>query len=161
MNEPETSNSASASRRASEMGKVYVALLRDRRNLRRAGRFSGDPKLKRLLRRLAFRRARIAEDLGGAPQIDIAAESFTDSEVEALTRDLGTANEIGTLAACLRSNRRLRIAIERALASTPPPRTAKQLTKLRDSASREAGTLEARLGEIAMRGFGGTPPQAE
>lgn len=142
------------------MSRVYVALMRDRRNLRRAARYSGNPGLKRLFRRLAMRRLRDAREIADSSGVDIAQSSL-DSSVGALARDIGMANEVSTVAACLRSNRKLRIAIERTLAASPPDRIAQRLKLLRTSAGEEAGTLEARLRDIAVQGLPSSPTIVE
>lgn len=146
--------------RSAAMSSVYVALMKDRWNLRRAARHAGDPKLKRVLRRMAFRKARDAEALADSTKLDAAGLSAMNS-AETFTRDIVRANEIGTVASCLRSNRKLRISIERALATSPPDRLQRRLEKLRDSASSEAGLLEARLRDIAIQGFPQSPPIAD
>ena len=158
MNERNSKNKSQSARRAAAMGKVYAGLLKDRRNLRRAARHAGAPKLKQRLRRLAFRRATDSRELADSVAIETAA---ADDVVESYRRDIGRANEVGTVAACLRSNRQLRVAIERALETKPPDRVAQRLKRLRDSASEEAGLLEARLRDIAVQGFPGPPPVVE
>ena len=160
MKSQDSKRAGRSSARSAAMSSVYVALMKDRWNLRRAARYSGDPKLKRLFRRLAFRRARDTEGLAGSVEPETADLSAMDS-AESLTRDIGRANEIGTVASCLRSNRKLRIAIERALATKPPDRLQQKLENLRDSASTEAGLLEARLRDIAIQGFSQSPPVVE
>lgn len=157
MGNHESASKGLETRRVAAMSKVYLAILADRWNLRRAARHSGNPKLKRRLRRLAFRRSREASDLAETGALKDVATHATSS-VDSFSRDIGRANEISTVAACLRSNRRLRIALERALAVNPPDRVAQRLTELRDSSSAEAGLLEARLRDIAMQGFAGSPP---
>lgn len=148
---------------AVEMSGVYIALLSGRRNLRRAARQSGDPMLKRLFRLQAYRRVRSADELAGATELAPVANATeaNDSSVGALTYDLGVATEVGSIAACLRSNRKLRIAIERTLAANPPDRVVELLGRLRDSAANETGTLEARLRDIAVRGFPNSATAAE
>jgi hypothetical protein len=54
------------------------------------------------------------------------------------------------VAACLRSNRKLRAAVEHALQANPPTRIRQKLERLRDETDRESGTLNARLGELAI-----------
>ena len=145
-------------RHAAAISRVYVALTRDRWNLRRAARYAGSPKLKRRLRSLAFRRAQQTREIAeSVPAVEAAEDSADDSYV----RDIGRANEISTVASCLRSNRKLRVAIERALATNPSEKTSMKLKRLQESAANEAGLLEARLREIAMRGFDGSPPIVE
>ena len=155
-----TKKKGSSAARGAAISNVYVALMRDRWNLRRAAQHAGNVKLKRTLRRLAFRRASDSQAIADASDLDVGDPSVTRG-VESFARDIGRANEIGTVAASLRSNRKLRIAIERALATNPPERVANRLSKLRDSASSEAGILEARLRDIAVHGFSGEPPVVE
>ena len=148
---------ARSTRRASAMSRVYLALTRDRWNLRRAARHAGSPGLKRRLRKLAFRRAQQTRDLADAvPPPDPPGVTGPD-----FARDIGRANEISTVAACLRSNRKLRIAIERALETEPSPKVTAKLERLKESAASEAGVLDARLREIAISGFDDSAPMLE
>jgi hypothetical protein len=141
------------------MSRVYVALTRDRWQLRRAARHAGSPKLKRRLRRLAFRRAQQTRELAeSVPSLDSGVE---EAKPDSFDRDIGRANEISTVASCLRSNRRLQAAIEKALATSPSDKTTAKLKRLQAGAANEAGLLEARLREIAIRGFEGSPPIVE
>ena len=63
--------------------------------------------------------------------------------------EIRAATEIGSLAACLRANRKLRAAVERALEADPPARISQKLERLRDETDRESGTLNTRLRELA------------
>lgn len=158
MDKHDAKNKGQSAKRATAMGRVYSALLMDRRNLRRAARHAGAPELKRRFRRLAFRRATDSRELADSVSLDMAVPA---DRVESYRRDVGRANEISTVAACLRSNRKLRVAIERALQTNPPDRVAQRLNRMRDSASEEAGLLEARLRDIAVQGFPGSGPVVE
>ena len=158
MKNEETSSKGQGAKRAAAMGKVYSALLKDRRNLRRAARHAGAPNLKRRLGRLAFRRASDSRELADSVALDMTVPA---DRVESYRRDVGRANEISTVAACLRSNRKLRVAIERALQTDPPELVAEKLHRLLQSAGEEAGLLEARLRDIAVKGFPGSPPVVE
>jgi hypothetical protein len=110
------------------------------------------------LRRLAFRRAQQTREFAEAvPSVDAGEDAADDS----YARDIGRANEISTVASCLRSNRKLRVAVERALATNPSEKTSTKLKRLQETAASEAGLLEARLREIAMRGVNGSPPIVE
>ena len=139
------------------MSRVYIALLRDRWNLRRAAPHAGTPGLQRILRKIAFRRSREARELAETSQLD--PETVEDEPgLQAFSRDIGRANEISTIAACLRSNRKLQIAIERALKSSPPEKVALRLRRMATSATEAAGVLDARLRDIAAQGFSEAPP---
>lgn len=69
-----------------------------------------------------------------------AADVFPD--------EIRTASEIGSLAACLRANRRLRRSIEKALNAGPPPRVASRLESLREQTDHDAADLNVRLREL-------------
>lgn len=52
--------------------------------------------------------------------------------------EIRAATEIGSLAACVRSNRRLRVAVEYALKARPPDRIRHRLERLRDRTDQES-----------------------
>lgn len=102
------------------------------------------------LRRLANRRRAAAADLARAnpPEVSEGGAETTEP-VPFLANEIRTATEIGSLAACLRSNRKLRATLERALEANPPARIRRKLEALRDETDRESATLNGRLGELA------------
>jgi len=128
------------------LGKVYTALMRDRWNLRRAARRAGSPRLKRQLHRLAFQRGNDAGSLVEAG-VRVAEGDMPPRPNQTDPLDLIRIGEVGALAACLRSNRKLRVAIDRASATEPSPIIDRQLSALKAAAEREAGTIEARFAE--------------
>ena len=133
-----------------EMGNVLFALARSRRALRHAARTSEDRRMSQRLRRLARRQRAAAEELKrSAPE---PAMELTESvpSPAGLGEQVRTANEIGTTAACLRANRKLRAAVQSALDAPPPPRLAKRLEALREQTDYDAGTLNARLRELIV-----------
>ncbi len=136
-----------------QASKVILALARYRVSLRRAARRAGDPKLGARLRKLAVRRrADVAELTRHAPFPEPDEVPPEPDTLKSLRRDDRMANEIASLAACLRSNRRLRIALERTLLSQPPVRVAARLDHLRGDVEREYGLLNGRLRDIALAG---------
>jgi len=136
---------------APRVSAVIVALTHSRYTLRRAARRAGDRRLSHRLRRLANRKRAAAADLArDKPPSTDPADSKTEVPAPFLGDEIRTATEIGSLAASLRSNRKLRAAVEHALAANPPTRIRQKLERLRDETDRESGTLNARLGELAI-----------
>lgn len=126
-----------------------LALLRNRYALRRTARRAGDQRLAQRLRRFARRRQsavaeleRMSADVEGIP---------TDPPVSAVPGLRGEARrafETSAFAAAAASNRRLRVALERALEAGPPANITSRLETLRADADREASVLNARLQEL-------------
>ncbi len=146
-----SSSTSSSQRRpkwARQVSAVLVALTQSRLTLRRAAQRSGDRRVAIRLRRLARRRRAAVTELerltpSPVPETDVppvAADVFPD--------EIRTATEIGSLAACLRANRRLRRSIEKALTAGPPPRVARRLESLRDQTDLDAANLNVRLREL-------------
>jgi hypothetical protein len=102
------------------------------------------------------RRRDVAELTQRARAVDPAAVVTELDSLERLRRDDRTMNEIASLALCLRSNRRLRVALERALRADVPSRVARRLDDLRGDVEEEFGLLNARLRDIAI--VEGRPP---
>ncbi len=125
---------------------VALALRKSRRDLRHAARRSGDRATSVRLRRFARRGAAELEALAREGQ-----EAALDSPGEPDSVQVETASEIGAVASCLRSNRSLRIAIERTLESDPPPRVAKRLYRLREQSDKESAMLNERLRSLAVQ----------
>lgn len=146
-----TSTQQRRPRWAPRVSAVIIALTRSRYALRRAARRAGDRQLSHRLRRLANRKRAAADDLArdNPPSKDPATPS-TKEPAPFLGDEIRTATEIGSLASCLRSNRKLRAALEHALEANPPARIRQKLERLRDETDRESGTLNARLGELAI-----------
>jgi len=134
-----------------QASRLVTALARYRLSLRRASARAGDPTLAVRLRRLAFRRRAVVEELirHAPPSPDPSESSDVLADLQGEDR---VANEIGSLAACLRANRRLRIAVERTLQARPPEHVTNRLCRLRDDIEREFGLLNARLRDIALAG---------
>jgi hypothetical protein len=138
---------------APSVGKVVYGLIVHRARLRRAARQAGDPAASKRLRRLARRRRGDVEELVRTVPPDVVAPRPIDSKdvVPSAVRQLALANEIASLAATLRSNRRVRVAIERTLDKEPPARLAGKLSRIAADLEIEAGTLNARLRDVAVR----------
>lgn len=146
-----TSTQQRRPRWAPRVSAVIIALTRSRYALRRAARRAGDRQLSHRLRRLANRKRAAADDLArDNPPSTNPARPSTKEPAPFLGDEIRTATEIGSLAACLRSNRKLRAALEHALEANPPARIRQKLERLRDETDRESGTLNARLGELAI-----------
>jgi hypothetical protein len=154
---PSRKESPSTTGWSRQVGRVIMALTRYRVALRRAARRAGDPLARRRLRGMAGRRRRdVTELTQRAPAVDPAAVVTELDSLERLRRDDRTMNEIASLALCLRSNRRLRVALERALRADVPSRVARRLDDLRGGVEEEFGLLNARLRDIAI--VEGPPP---
>jgi hypothetical protein len=156
---PSCEESPSTTAWSRQVGRVIMALTRYRVALRRAARRAGDPQARRRLRGMAGRRRwDVAELTQRAPAVDPAAVVSELDSLERLRRDDRTMNEIASLALCLRSNRRLRVALERALRADVPSRVARRLDGLRGDVEDEFGLLNARLRDVAIV-EGPPPPQ--
>jgi hypothetical protein len=143
---------------STQVSKVILALARYRLSLRRAAMRAGDPGFSVRLRRLAMRRRADVEELTRHAPLPEPTDSPEEPDLlGGLRRDDRTANEIASLAACLRSNRKLRIALERADPAQPPARVATRLDRLRDEVEREYGILNGRLRDIAVAGVPPSP----
>ncbi len=132
-----------------EVSNVMIAMTQSRLALRRAARRVEDRRLSQRLLRLARRKRASAAELRRAapstkPQADV------DEEVALFPSEIATATEIGSVAACLRANRRLRAAVGRALDAGPPGRVLMRLEVLRDETDREAASLNARLNDLVV-----------
>lgn len=135
---------------AVEVSRVVYALAVHWVRLRRAARRAGDPRLSQRLRRLALRRRADARELGRSVPRRRRRALDTSDVGRRFSSQIAIANEIGSLAASLRSNRKVRLAIEGALAAHPPPRVTTKLQRLRDDIDKEAGTINARLRAVAI-----------
>ena len=134
----------------SEMSSVLVALAQSRRTLRQAARTSGDRRMSHRLRRLARRRQAAAEELKRVAPVPVVEMPTPDPDTIVVEDQIRTATEIGTTAACLRANRKLRAAIESTLEANPPSRVQKRLEALRNQADHDAATYNARLRELVV-----------
>ena len=153
---------------AARVSVVMIRLARSRHALRRAARRAGDRRLSQLLRRLADRKRAVAEDLarnnpppeGNTPPEDLAPPENVEI-IPVWLGEVRAATEIGSLAACVRSNRRLRVAVEYALEARPPDRIRHRLERLRDRTDQESVRLSAQLRDLAIfptDRIEGTPP---
>lgn len=134
---------------AVRLGDVTLALLRNRYALRRTARRAGDQRLAQRLRRFARRRqAAVTELERMSPDLDGTVDDTSSSAVPSLRNEAVRAFETSALAGAIASNRRLRVAIERALESDPPARIRIRLESLRQDADREAGVLTTRFTEL-------------
>lgn len=146
-------NTASTRRKPrwiTEMSSVLVALAQSRRTLRQAARASGDRHMSHRLRRLARRRRAAAEELKRAAPVPAVEGLAPDPKAIVVDDQIRTATEIGTTAACLRANRRLRAAIESTLEANPPSRVQRRLEALRDQSDLDAATYNARLRDLVV-----------
>lgn len=136
---------------AGPVGRVVYNLVVHRARLRRAARHAGDPELAERLRRLAMRRKGDVEEIVRTSPPDVVAPKPIPDEAVTphAARQLALANEIASLAAALRSNRKVRVAIERAFAKTPPTGVAAKLSRVADELEIEAGTLNRQLSDVA------------
>jgi len=125
---------------------VALALGKSRRDLRHAARRSGDRATSVRLRRFARRGAAELEALAREGK-----EAALDSPGEPDAVQVETASEIGAVASCIRSNRSLRLAIEKTLESDPPPRVVKRLHQLREQSDNESAILNERLRSLAVQ----------
>ena len=156
---PTPSKSTSSRRNpswAAPVGTVVYNLVVHRARLRRAARHAGDPEAAQRLRRLARRRKSDVEAIvRTAPPEVISPEPVpADAVAPHAARQLALANEIASLAAALRSNRKVRVAIERASAKSPPAAVESKLSRLAEDLEVEAGTLNRQLSEVAVVDFG-------
>jgi hypothetical protein len=132
------------------MGNVLVALGDSRRALRRAARTAGDPRMAHRLGRLARRRRAAARNLTRAMASSNTGAAQGETAAPPILTELHAAGEIGTTAELLRSNRRLRAAIEVALEARPPAPLERRLEGLREQTDRDAGILNMRLRELVL-----------
>jgi hypothetical protein len=100
------------------------------------------------LRRLARRRRAAVVELERLNPSPTDEVEVPDTAGDVFPDEIRTATEIGSLAACLRANRRLRSSIEKALAAGPPPRVLRKLESLRDQTDFDAADLNVRLREL-------------
>lgn len=142
-----TSSSQSRPKWARQVSAVLVALTQSRLTLRRAAQRSGDRRVATRLRRLARRRRAAVTELERLNPSPVA-EADVPAATDVFPDEIRTATEIGSLAACLRANRRLRRSIEKALTAGPPPRVARRLESLRDQTDHDAADLNVRLREL-------------
>lgn len=143
------------------VGKVLYSLVVHRARLRLAARHAEDPQTSGRLRRLARRRREDVEELVRTALPDVVAPKPIDHDDVAphARRELALANEIASIAATLRSNRKVRVNVERATEKNPPARVAAKLARIAADLEMEAGTLNARLRDVAVIAIV-TPPQA-
>ena len=137
---------------AGAVGKVAYALVVHRARLRRAARQAGDPATSKRLRRLAQRRRGDVKELVRSAPADTITPKVVKPEdvVPHSRRQLALANEISSLAATLRSNRKVRVAVDRAQAHNPPATLAAKLTRIASDLEIEAGDLNRRLRDISV-----------
>jgi hypothetical protein len=96
------------------------------------------------LRRLARRKRAAVEDLRrDSPPVDPKPDDIEPAS--AIAGEIANATAIGSTAACLRTNRKLRSAIDDALAASPPLRVRARLERLRDQTDRESAVLHSDL----------------
>ena len=135
---------------APKVTRVIFALTQSRRALRQAARRSGDRRLAQRLRRLARRkRAAVAELRRDTPPADPKPDDIEPAA--AIAGEIAHATAIGSTAACLRTNRKLRAAIDEALAASPPAQLHARLERLREQTDRESAVLHSDLrGHIAQ-----------
>lgn len=146
---------ASRTRRPSwapPVGRAVYLLTVHRARLRRAARHAGSPEGAQRLRRLARRRkADVKQLVRTSPPNVTAPQPIPHDVVEPGTaHHLALANEMATLAAALRSNRRARAAIEEAAGATPPNVVAAKLARVGNDLELEARSLNQRLRDVAV-----------
>ena len=134
---------------AVEVSNVLVAMTQSRLALRRAARRVEDRRLSQRLMRLARRKRSSAGALRRTVDKGFV-RSNTDPEA-LFSSELASATEIGSVAACLRLNRRLRSTVDRAIDSGPPTSIRTRLESIRPELVREASTLTARLNEMIVQ----------
>lgn len=135
---------------AARLGEVTLALLRNRHALRRTARRVGDQRLAQRLRRFARRRQAAVADLERmSPDLEsVSTDDAVVSAMPGLRLEAHRAFETSAFAAALAANRRLRVALERALEAEPPQPVGSRLRTLRQDADREASVLNARFAEL-------------
>lgn len=145
---------------APSLGKAVYALTVHRARLLRAARRAGSPARSHRLRRLARRRkADVHELVRAAPEGTVEPRRIDASDIAPRPdRELEHANEIASLAASLRSNRRLRAAANGTLEKSPPAAVAAKLRRLTADLEVEAASLNERLRDIAVLQVVELPP---
>lgn len=137
---------------AGPVGRVIYNLVVHRARLRRAARHAADPEFAKRLRRLARRRRGDVEELvRTAPPDVLPPKPIPTEAVEpGAARQLALANEIASLAAALRSNRKTRVAIEGASTKNPPASVTAKLFRVGNDLEMEAEILNRQLAEVAV-----------